>query len=594
MPNQSSRARREKFDIGIDMKEAHIWVLNKQEEIARAKRAGDLVLAETLGLELVNSIYGRAVAVQIVVNNQGARSPGLSKQGFKTNDDYRSMIEQLEFITNYPEQYSSTPLDRIYIPKKDGSLRPLSIPSYTDRCLQALFKLALEPISEEFADLSSYGFRPIRSVSWAVARTLNGLANPLAKYGFVVEVDIMGCFDNINHDFVSQITPVVPKKILWEWLKCGYVERDDETVHETNVGVPQGGILSPLLTNITLDGLELHISRKILEAKTGSQGSLFCRYADDMVLYTTTRRNAEIGLEAIKEFLNIRGLQVKAAKTRIIDVHESSFEFLGFEFSLVHRHNKKRQVARVGIPLSALRKVRQKINKIFRSKLELHNMIDKINELIRGWGYAYRFAHTSIYVYRSLRYWIWKQYYAKCYKLTSHRFDKANHTTIHEYVMSRYFAPFETYTTWPSIHDHSGFRHVLFDISSISYTPPLFTNKARNAFILEDREILDSYSLRSKTRFNQIVMERWFGCCGLCRKRLDINFVPYELHHILPKRFAGKDVPSNLVPLCKSPCHNMVSSAIQTRNLEKILEFIRLGILELPVDYLNQLTPPTD
>ncbi len=583
---------REKFDLGYDMKEVHLWVLNKQEEIARAKRAGDLVLAEELGKELVVSDYGRAAAVQHVASNKGARSEGLSEKDFRTNQDYADMMETLLNIAVSPETYKSTPLDRIYIPKKDGRERPLSIPSYTDRCLQALYKLALEPISEEVADVSSYGFRPIRGISWAVGRTLNAIANPLTKYGFVVEVDIMGCFDNISHDFLTQIVPVVPKEILKEWLKCGYMERNNDKVYETNDGVPQGGILSPLLANLTLDGLEDHIRKRILLAQTGSKGSCFCRYADDMIVLTTTLQNANIALEAIKEFLAIRGLQVKDAKTRIRNIYESSFEFLGFQFSLIYRRNRKRKVARIGIPLSAIRNFRSKIKDNITGSLLQHEKIDICNGIIRGWAYNYRFAHNCMYVFRSLRYWLWKQYYSSCYKVIQNRFDKANHKEIHERVMAQFFAPYKSYTTWPLLYDKNGKVHILFDITSIEYTPAVFTNKARNAFIYEDKSILDTYSLMSKTRFNKVIMERWFGCCALCRKRLDLNPIPYELHHILPKRFGGSDTPNNLAPLCKSPCHKQVSTAIQRRDVPALLEFIDLGVLSLPIDYLSTLDPP--
>ncbi len=166
------------------------------------------------------------------------------------------------------------------------------------------------------------------------------------------------------------------------------------------------------------------------------------------------------------------------------------------------------------------------------------------------------------------------------------QFDKANHINIREKVMSKYFSNYETYTIWPIIIDVRA-THILFDISSIEYALPLCTNKARNAYIFEDREVLDRYNLRSKTRFNQVVLERWFGCCGLCRKRLDINPIPYELHHILPKRFGGKDTPNNFVPLCKAPCHKVVTTSIQRKDLASLSNFIRLGILELPADFLN-------
>jgi RNA-directed DNA polymerase len=575
------------------MREAHKWIADQQELIARAKRSGDLWLAENLGRKLVSSTYAHAVAVQTVATNIGARSPGLSNHDFRTNSDYAKMVEKLHYIVHNPDKYQASPLDRIYILKKDGKLRPISIPSYTDRCLQALYKLALEPISEEMADLSSYGFRPIRGVSWAVGRSLNAIANPLTKYSFCVEVDIMGCFDNISHDFITQLIPLIPKDILKAWLTCGYMERGDEKVYDTDQGVPQGGILSPLLANLTLDGLENYIKDKIASAKTGSSGSCFCRYADDMIVLVTTYQNAVITLDAIKEFLKIRGLQVKEAKTRIINTHESSFEFVGFEFSFVYRRNRKRHTARVGIPPKAICKLRDKINTIFRSNKEFHMKIDEVNSVIRGWGFFYRFAHNSIYVFRSLRYWIWKQYHSMCFRHTENVYDKANKTKINEIVMATYFAKHESYNTWPVIRDKNSHIHTLFDITTIEYTPPIYTNKAKNSYILEDREILDRISLKTKTRFNQVVLERWFGCCGLCRKRLDINPIPYELHHICPRRFGGKDIPKNLVPLCKAPCHKQVSSAIQTKDIEAILQYIGFGILELPYDFLESITPRT-
>lgn len=118
-------------------------------------------MAENLAQEIVLSEYGRAVAVRTVASNKGARSPGLSKESFRTNRNSVRMMATLEEIVVDPKKYKATPFSRISIPKKDGSPRPLSIPSYTDRCFQALYKFAIEPMAEEVADISSYGFRPL-------------------------------------------------------------------------------------------------------------------------------------------------------------------------------------------------------------------------------------------------------------------------------------------------------------------------------------------------------------------------------------------------------------------------------------------------
>jgi len=490
--SRPKRFVRERFDVGIDMKEAQLWLLDKQEEIARAKRVGDISKAEEIASALVIDQKAQAVAVQIVATNIGARSPGLSKEGFNTVSDYLKMMETLSTIVNDPSSYKATPLDRLYIAKKDGRQRPLSIPSYTDRCLQALYKLALEPVSEEIADMSSYGFRPIRGTSWAVGRVLNHLANRLANYGYVVEIDIMGCFDNIDHTFLMQFIPIIPKKILWEWLNCGYVERDDNTkVLDTLRGVPQGGILSPMLSNLTLDGLEKHIRTRIAESPSKSKGSGFCRYADDMVCFTTTRENAETAVEAIKEFLSTRGLQIKDAKSRITDLNTDPFEFLGYKFSRVYRHNRKRKSAYISIPLSAIRKFRAKIRALTkpRNKRMLHTIINEANMIIRGWAGYYKYSHDSFYVFKSLRKWLWNQIYYCAFGIVKDQLDKASKETIHLTVLERYFSKYESFTSWPVVYDERGLAHVLFDIMKIPFVVPTFTNSAKNAFITEDREI---------------------------------------------------------------------------------------------------------
>jgi len=586
------KIRREKFDLGYDMKGCYEFVQNYQENIARAKRSGDFSKAEELGNMLISSEYAKVVAIHNVLSNIGVRSPGLSKGKFCTNDDYRNMIEKISEIVENPSIYKASPLDRIYIPKKDGRKRPISIPSYTDRCLQALYKLALEPIAEETADASSYGFRPIRNVAWAIGRVLNCLNNPLAKYQFVLEIDIMGCFDNIEHQFLSSVTPIIPKKILWEWLQCGYIERDTQKEYPTDVGVPQGGILSPLLTNITLDSLENFLRNRVKEANTGSQGAAFCRYADDMVVFTTTYENALVSLQAVKDFLAIRGLQIKPSKTRIIHINnpKEKFVFLGFQFRRIYRRNRKRLSSQIGIPTENLRSFRSKIRKITKSQNKsLHNIIDEMNLIIRGWANNFKYAHTSTYVFRNLRYWLWKQYYSACYKRVQNQYDKANHTKIHEIIMSNYFSKYKDFSDWPIIYEKNGKSHILVDITAIEYIPPTYTNKAKNAFILEDREILDQVNLKTKTQHRAKVLENW-GCnCGLCKKALFVNSVLYELHHILPKRFGGKDTPDNLVPLCREPCHKQVSLAIASLNIPEIQRFIDLAILKLPENFLENL-----
>lgn len=161
---QNKIIKREKFDINVDMITVKKYVQSKQQDIATATKNRNWNLAFQISAELINSEEARITAVQHITNNKGTRSSGNSIETFNTNKDYLKMIDNIKLITTNPELYRATALDRVYIPKKNSSkMRPISIPSYTDRCLQALYKLALEPYGETLMDPdpSSYGFRPI-------------------------------------------------------------------------------------------------------------------------------------------------------------------------------------------------------------------------------------------------------------------------------------------------------------------------------------------------------------------------------------------------------------------------------------------------
>lgn len=141
--------------------------------------------------------------------------------------------------------------------------------------------------------------------------------------------------------------------------------------------------------NLTLDGLELYVRKAIQKSDSPSKGCFFCRYADDMVIFTTTNSTAHIALQAVEEFLAQRGLETKTEKTSIKNIiltDRQGFEFLGFRFRMVYRKNRKRPTGQIGIPTSAVKKLRSKIRSICKPKKSLHTLIDEMNLVIRGWG----------------------------------------------------------------------------------------------------------------------------------------------------------------------------------------------------------------
>ena len=239
-----------------------------QLRIAKAHREGKTGKVKTLQRILTRSLAARVLAVWRVTTNKGKRTPGVDRVVWKTPEQRTEAVNVLE-----RRGYRSLPLRRIFIPKKNGKLRPLSIPTIHDRAMQAVYLQALIPIAEETADLNSYGFRPYRSAADAIQQAFTLLSWKRSPQ-WVLEGDIRSCFDTISHAWLMNNIPM-DKVVLGQWLKAGYV--DKKALYPTEQGTPQGGIASPTLANMVLDGLEGLLKECFPE---GSKVH-FVRYADD-------------------------------------------------------------------------------------------------------------------------------------------------------------------------------------------------------------------------------------------------------------------------------------------------------------------------
>jgi RNA-directed DNA polymerase len=321
--SRTGAASHEKDPRTRDLRKAGILVRRLQARIVKAQREGRQNRAKVLQRLLVHSHSARLLAVTRVSHNEGRKTPGVDGVTWLTPSKQVKAVEALRL-----RGYRPLPLRRIYIPKKNGKLRPLGIPTMRDRAMQALYLLALDPIAETVADPNSYGFRKERSCADAISQCFILLARR-GSSRWVLEGDIKACFDRISHAWLLAHVPLWDRTILRKWLQAGYLEK--RVFHRTEEGTPQGGIISPVLANLALDGLEARLRERY--PATTRQGRAaqvhLVRYADDFVI---TGRSRELLEQEVKplvaQFLADRGLELSAEKTSVTPI-ETGFDFLG-------------------------------------------------------------------------------------------------------------------------------------------------------------------------------------------------------------------------------------------------------------------------
>ena len=365
-----------------------------QMRIVKATQACRWNKVKVLQRLLTSSFSGKALAVKRVTENEGKRTSGVDRQLWSTSESKSHAVQNLN-----RRGYQPLPLRRVYIPKSGTKMRPLGIPTMKDRAMEALHLLALEPISETTADKNSYGFRPERATQDAIAQCFNILSKKTSAQ-WILEGDIKGCFDNINHDWLIDNIPM-DKKILLKWLKAGYIHK--RILYPTEAGTPQGGIISAALANMTLDGLETELKKFRAQDRVH-----MVRYADDFIITGNSKELLENEVQPlIEKFLSARGLELSPEKTGIPHIDEG-FDFLGvnirkYSGKLLIKPSKKNVKA-------FLDKVRKTIKDNKTAKQI--NLITLLNPIIRGWAHYHRsvvaketFKRVDCEIWQSL--WQW-------------------------------------------------------------------------------------------------------------------------------------------------------------------------------------------
>lgn len=535
----------------IHWRKAHRVVKNLRQRIFKATRANEWRRVRNLQRLLLKSYSNVLLAVRRVTQvNRGKYTPGIDKVLVKTSAAKAILVDVLkQWIPWQP-----VAARRVYIPKSNGKRRPLGIPSLVDRCLQAMVKAALEPCWEAQFEPTSYGFRPGRSAHDAIAR-IYVTANVTNHKKWVLDADIAGCFDAISHAFVlHQIGPFPARELIAQWLKAGYV--DNGVWHPTESGTPQGGIISPLLANIALHGMEtaLGIVRYPQGGVKRTVQRGMVRYADDFVVFCHSQADAEQTRSELEQFLSLRGLQLSKEKTRIVHLSEG-FDFLGFNI----RHYRS-QTTRSGWKL--LIKPAKKSVTRFRTKLKdtfnwLHGrnalcLIKTLNPMIRGWANYFRggvssqtFQTLEADIFWKLRRWISKTHPNKSFSWRDRRYW-ANH-------------PAYPGSQWSFVDKDTGM--VLYRIG--------YTRIQRHVLIRGDAspdnpDDKDYFEQRNK-QSNQVgdypkaaqrIIQRQSAKCPHCGQSL-FNGEAIHIHHKILRRQGGSNHTSNLMAV-HLVCHQQL------------------------------------
>ncbi len=525
-------------------------VRNLRQRIYRASRQEDHKKLRSLQRLMLKSRANRELSIrQVTQINKGRLTAGVDKLVVKTPQGRTRLVEE---VSQY-QPWKAKPARRVYIPKANGKQRPLGIPTMLDRCMQAIVKNALEPEWEARFEPCSYGFRPGRGCHDAIGR-IYGLSIPTTRKKWVVDADIKGAFDNIRHATILEALSGFPARhLVRQWLKAGVVDKGVFT--ETITGTPQGGIVSPLLANIALHGMESAVGvtyRRDGDAHYIRSKRALVRYADDFVIFAETREDANAAKSDIAQWLAERGLEISQEKTRIRHLTEG-FNFLGFNVRQYPVSSTKTGYKLLITPSGESVAAFKHRMKQEWSTLVGHNVdavLHRLRPLVQGWGNYFRttvskktFSGLDHWMlYREMRWcrrthptkswsWIFRTYFGR------HRVGRQD-----KWVFGQSKKGHLPRLSWTPIK-----RHILVRYDASPDDPKLRSYwKQRET---RKAELLPTWRLRELARWQK-------GQCPICHESLH-NDEELHVHHVIPRSKGGDDALSNLA-LVHLYCHQQV------------------------------------
>jgi len=517
----------------VDWRKTERNVRRLRGRIFRAEKKGDKRKVYLLQKLMLRSHSNRLSAVRRVAQtNKGKNTPGVDRVIVKTPAERGRLVDTLDKTGRV------MPARRVWIPKKKNERRPLGIPVIRERAEQAVSKNALEPQWEARFEGCSYGFRPGRGCHDALV-----LIHARVRWGrmpYVLDADIKGAFDNINHDFLLNAIGDFPwKEKIRGWLKAGVME--GLTYEPTETGTPQGGVISPLLANIALHGME-----RVLP-----QGRLV-RYADDFVIFAKSRAEAEALRELVVNWLAKRGLKLSEEKTAIRNVHDG-FDFLGCTIRRFYTPGRKRvdrnrlfaspkegYTTIIKPSKESVQRLRSRLREIVRKygSLPQAALIPRLNPMLVGWANYFR-PHASKAIFGKVDAYLWQLLW---------RWACRRHPNKGKYwIADRYWGQFA-----PGRKDRWIFGCSTPDGRNIylrrtAWIPIVRHEIVPKDFSRDDPALVEYWLKRAERRsqkgalpFQRTLTVLQKGLCPVCGCEID-NDERVEIDHIIPRHKGGSN-----------------------------------------------------
>jgi RNA-directed DNA polymerase len=570
--------------FNIDWKLVNRIVVMMRRRIFKATRAKNFKLVRRLQYLMLHSSSSMAYAVRHVSYNKGSKTPGIDNRMITTPAERYEIF--LEIRKTRLKDYEPSAVRRIYL-KEGIKIRPIGIPTIFDRIMQMHIKSALEPEWEAKFEKSSYGFRPKRSVNDAVNRIWLTINKENCRC-WVVDADISKCFDTTSHNYLLQLLEHFPaRETIRKFLKCGIISSG--IWFDIEEGTPQGNLLSPVLCNISLHGLESELGMTY-----NSQGNVnpktcsVIRYADDIVIFTRTKKEALEKLQNLKESLAKRSQEISELKTKIVHICEG-FDFVGFNFKVKPKDGRSLNVivkeeegyryrymdtgVYVTPSVKSIDKIKANLKEAFmKSKgANASKLILALNPIIRGWAQSKQHWHCNRTFHDMDHYlfnlqWRWMR-----------RFHPNKNVS---WIRNKYFMHLKYgYINNKWVFHGNDFKLKDLYMLQFKWFPPsnyIMVQIDKNPDDVNDVNYYKQLSIKRSSykkfnlfrRMDNDLAESQFHTCPVCEQDL-YNGEGVHLHHIIARKDDGKSTFSNLI-LLHLPCHYQSHSSEQAPRFKEI------------------------